>query len=91
MYKAEAVLENQGESKRIGKELYKDPKVIEWRYEIQKICRSIVDEKGIDNISPDIIYGEIADIERENFLQNVADDIKSKLAAFLQNQFEDHI
>ena len=83
MYKAEAVLENQGESKRIGKELYKDPKVIEWRYEIQKICRSIVDEKGIDNISPDI--------ERENFLQSVADDIKSKLAAFLQNQFEDHI
>lgn len=87
----EAVLESQGESKRIRQDLHKDPKVIEWRNEIQKICKSIVDEKGIDNITPDMIYEQIADMARENFPQSVADDIKSKLTAFLQSQFEDHI
>ena len=87
----EAVLESQGESNRIRKLLHEKPEVKEWRDQIKDICQGIVNEKGIENVTPDIIYEQIVSTARENFPTSVANEIKARLDTFLRNQFEDQI
>ena len=87
----EAVLESRGESKRIRAYLNHSPEIQEWKEQIKQICHQLITEIGIDNITPDILYDHVASKAREIFPENVANEVKSKLANFLQTQFEDHI
>ncbi|OHS97632.1 hypothetical protein TRFO_09334 [Tritrichomonas foetus] len=87
----EAVLESQGEAKRIRQFLYDNPAVSEWREHIRQMCRDLINEKGIDNLTPDLIYDQIAATARDQIPSSVSDEVKAKLVAFLQTQFEDHI
>lgn len=87
----EAVLESQGEAERIRKLLHEKDEVTQWRNQIKQKCQEIVDEKGIENVTPDIIYEQIASVARENFPESVATEIKAKLDTFLKSQFEDQI
>ena len=47
--------------------------------------------KQFDFSSFDILYDHVASKAREIFPENVANEVKAKLANFLQTQFEDHI
>lgn len=87
----EAVLESQGESKKIRQFLLESSEVNEWRNQIIDICKKIIEEKKIDNLTPDIIYDQIAATARDSFPTSVQEEIKTRLVTFLNNQFEDHI
>lgn len=87
----EATLESQGEAKKIRLFLHDNPAITEWREQIRQMCRELINEKGIDNLTPDLIYDQIAASAKDLFPSSLTEEVKSKLAAFLQGQFEDHI
>ena len=87
----EAALENQSEAKKIRQFLHDNPAITEWRDQIRQLCRELINEKGIDNLTTDLIYDQIAASARDLFPPSLTEEVKSKLVTFLQNQFEDHI
>jgi hypothetical protein len=87
----EAVLESQGEAKRIRELLDQHPGIGLWRQEIRQQCRQLITEIGIDKLTPDILYDHIAAKARELIPKDVTEDVKARLVQFLQTQFEDHI
>jgi enhancer of yellow 2 transcription factor len=87
----EAALESQGEAHRIRSFLTQNPAMDGWRQEIRELCRQLIAEVGIDNITPDILYDHIAAKAYELFPVEISDEVRQKLVAFLQAQFEDHI
>lgn len=87
----EACLESQGEANQIRQFLHDDPAMNEWREQIRQLCRDQINEKGIDNLTPDMIYDQIAATARDQMPASLIEKVKSKLKDFLQAQFEDHI
>lgn len=87
----EAVLESQGEAKRIRAFLNQHPAMEEWRKSVKQLCKDEIDEKGMDNLTPDILFDQVAARAREMIPSAVEEEMKQKLVQFLQTQFEDHI
>ena len=87
----EAVLESQGEAKNIRQFLSQNQAMNEWRDEIRKMIKDLIQEKGVDNLTPDLIYDNIAAKARDLIPKEVVEEVKKKLVTFLQKQFEDHI
>jgi hypothetical protein len=87
----EAVLESQGEAKRIRDYLDQHPGIAQWRQEIRQLCRLHSSEIGFDKLTADMLYDRIAAKAREMIPKDVTEDVKAKLVQFLQTQFEDHI
>ena len=87
----EAVLESQEQAKKIRQFLHENPSISEWREQIRQMCRELINEKGIDNLTPDLIYDQIAASAREIFPSTLIEEVKNKLVNFLQVQFDDHI
>ncbi|KAH0786222.1 transcription and mRNA export factor ENY2 isoform X2 [Histomonas meleagridis] len=87
----EAVLESQGETKRIRTYLNQSPEVQEWKEQINQMCSQLITEIGIENVTPDILYQKISSKVRDTFPENIANEVKSKLSNFLKTQFEDNI
>ena len=87
----EAVLESQGEAKNIRQFLSQNQAMNEWRDEIRKMIKDMIQEKGVDNLTPDLIYDNIAAKARDLIPKEVVEEVKKKLVTFLQKQFEDHI
>ena len=87
----EAVLESKGESNTIRQNLHEDPEVQKWREQVLKLCQTVVDEKGIDNLNPDIVFNQIVEQARSSFPQSVTEKIKNSLGTFLQTKFEDSL
>jgi hypothetical protein len=87
----ESALESQGEVQRIRSFLAQSPAMDDWRQEIRELCRRLIGDVGIDNLTSDILYDHIAAKAHENFPADLAQEVRQKLIAFLQAQFEDHV
>lgn len=90
----EAVLESQGEAKRIREFLHKHHDMEKWREEVKQLCREEINargERGMDKLTPDILFDQVAAKAREKIPAGVTEEMKQKLVQFLQTQFEDHI
>lgn len=87
----ESVLESSGEGKKIRTYMNTAAEIESWREEIRRLSRQLINEIGIDNLTPDILYDHIACRARELMPQSVVDEVTNRLVTFLQSQFEDHI
>jgi hypothetical protein len=87
----EAVLESQGEGMKIREILDQHPAIAEWRNAVRELCRELINEQGMDNLTADILYDNIAAKAHELIPPEVTEKVKERLKTFLQTQFEDHI
>ena len=87
----EAVLESQGEAKRIREFLHKHHAMEKWREEVRQLCSEEIKSRGMDKLTPDLLFDQVAAKAREMIPPGVAEEMKQKLVQFLQTQFEDHI
>jgi enhancer of yellow 2 transcription factor len=85
----EAALESQGEAQRIRTFLAQSPAVEDWRQEMRKLCRQLIAEVGVDNLTFNILYDHIAAQAHELFPAVLSEEVRQQLIAFLQVQFED--
>jgi enhancer of yellow 2 transcription factor len=87
----EAVLESQGEGKKIREFLNQHEAIAGWREKVRELCRQLIREQGMDNLTSDILYDNIAAQAHDLIPEEVTEEVKKRLAAFLQTQFEDHV
>jgi enhancer of yellow 2 transcription factor len=87
----EAVLESQGEAEQIRSFLNENSQVARWRTEVRKFCKQIIRENGVESLTLDTLFDQIAPQARQMMPEDVRTEIRSRLEVFLQTQFEDHI
>ena len=85
----EAVLESTGENKKIRQSIEKNNDIQAWREYVSGLCKQIIEEKGVEEVTPDMIYDNIVLKAREKFPQSITNEIIDKLTLFLQEKFED--
>lgn len=87
---AEAALESSGEAKKIRQYLTQNKAIEEWRKEIREVCRNLINEYGIDNVNPDMLYDLIATLGHDKLPDEIVNEATNKIRTFLNTQFEDH-
>jgi hypothetical protein len=87
----EAVLENQGETRRIRTFLNQHPAMADWRNAVRDLCRDVITQQGMENVTADILYKAIVARAHELIPPEVSEEVKARLVTFLQTQFEDCI
>jgi len=87
----EAVLESSGQSKHIRSFLNSNSEVIMWREMITGLCDKLVEQYGIENLTPDIIYGKVFEEARKQIPHGAYEQVEEKISKFLKNEFEKFI
>lgn len=87
----ESVLESSGEDKKIREELASNEEILKWKQDLIKMCEREIEENGLDELTPDILYNKIEQEAFHNFPASVKKIVIDHLNDFLQTQFEDHI
>jgi len=85
----EAALESTGENKKIRQSIEKNNEIKAWRDQVSALCKQIIEEKGPEEVTPDMLYDNIVFKARELMPPSISNDIIAKLTTFLQEKFED--
>ncbi|EAY09116.1 hypothetical protein TVAG_230760 [Trichomonas vaginalis G3] len=87
---AEAALEMSGKTKEIRQFLSQNRAIEDWRKEIRELCRNMINEIGIDNVNPDMLYDLLAAQGHDQLPAEVVTEVTTRIKTFLNTQFEEH-